>query len=305
MKIFEIFKNDMNYHCTIIWSRYNPETSYWNACDIDVPLLLTDLLLTRHADMKAAVSAGIKGHITSTSGQGMGYWLYDWTVALLCNEEHAADPFIGLKLLGEKVDLWKKEAEFQRNFFKERGCLSLITSAHPTDEVPIKHRNGVLTRNTISDLHDDPETLSAEIQLLEEAMVAAPAVSPNIITQELSQLLEVTHIRIKHALTVRKALLALTNKDESGKETQLLECEELRKKALTLVSAVIASTESRYPDIGIYAKENKSSPTEYTFGYLWPAATLHFWEREERMIKFGMFHEPSFMNIYTPSSHLF
>lgn len=234
----------------------------------------------------------------------MGYWLFDWTTALLCNEEHASDPYIGLKLLGEKVDVWKKEAEFQRKFFKEQGCLAYVTSAHPTDEVPTKHRSGVLTRNTLSDLRDDPELLIDEIQLLEQAVAAAPTTAPSVVTPELSQLVDVTHIRINHALTVRKALLALTNKDESEKEARLVECEEMRKKALALVSTVVSTTDSRYPDSGIHTKELKN-PTDYAFGYLWPAAVLHFWEREERMIRFGIFHEPGFMNIYTPPSHLF
>lgn len=105
------FKHILNFALTEKNNRptwYYPETSYFIGLDIDVPLLLTDYLIARSADMKKINEVGIEGQINFTSGQELGYWLFDWTVALLSNREYNFDPYIGLRLLNEDLEVWKK-----------------------------------------------------------------------------------------------------------------------------------------------------------------------------------------------------
>jgi hypothetical protein len=52
---------------------------------------------------------------------------------------------------------------------------------------------------------------------------------------------------------------------------------------------------NRYPSARIF--EQHENFTGYGFGYGWPAAQLHFWEREERMVERDVW-TPWFMNIY-------
>ena len=107
-----------------VW--YYPETSYFVAMDIDVPLLLTDYLVARSRDLDLLEANRVPGQVTSTTGQELGYWLMDWTTALMVNSEYRGEPWIGLKLLGEDVAAWKKVIEFQTRYFKERGLISML-----------------------------------------------------------------------------------------------------------------------------------------------------------------------------------
>jgi hypothetical protein len=64
----------------------------------------------------------------------------------------------------------------------------------------------------------------------------------------------------------------------------------------------VTSQFSRYPEAHLF--ERGRNPTSYQFGYGWTAATLHFWEREERMARERRF-SPFFMNIYDVWNVLF
>ena len=116
-----------------VW--YFPETSYFVAMDIDVPLLLTDYLLARSADFDLVADHHISGHLTFTSGQELGYWLMDWTVALLANEEYKGRPTIGLELLGEDLTVWNRIIEFQNRYIKQGKLYAAISSTTPLDEL--------------------------------------------------------------------------------------------------------------------------------------------------------------------------
>ena len=52
---------------------------------------------------------------------------------------------------------------------------------------------------------------------------------------------------------------------------------------------------NRYPAAQVF--EEHSNPTSYAFGYGWTARTLHFWEREERMVAENRWF-PLFMNVF-------
>src|SRR5690606_17429359 len=104
-----------------VW--YYPETSYWIAMDMDVPLLLTDYLVARAVDMKNLHHEGIEGHFNFSSGQELGYWLFDWTLALNTDLDNEFDPTIALKLLGEDEKTWKEIIDFQTHWIKDEQLI--------------------------------------------------------------------------------------------------------------------------------------------------------------------------------------
>jgi hypothetical protein len=274
---------------------YFPETSYWVGMDIDVPLFLTDYLVARSEDMDVLTANHVPGQITFTSGQELGYWLMDWTSALLVNRENAGNPYVGLALLGEDVAVWKKIVDFQTKLIKKPGLLPLLSGTTLLDEIPLI-AHPVHERVLLRDLKG--EVLRQEISLLENAVEQEPSLA-GVHDRELASVLQLTWNRIAHALAIRKAL---TGALDSPERTRFLEqARQIRERSLLLVKELEAHSD-RYPEAELF-KEHKSL-TSYAFGYLWTAATLHFWQREEEMVRSGDF-SPFFMNIYDPWALLF
>lgn len=303
-----------------VW--YYPETSYWVGLDVDIPLLLTDYLTARSADIDTVVGAGVTGHLTFSSGHGNGYWLFDWTVALQSNSAYRGRPLIGLELLGEDVhNVWAKEAAFQSEFFKQKGLISILTSASPLDELPIGTR--LMRRNTMQDLAADVSALNDEIVLLQAAIQAIPGYALESIRNiELRALVSVTRLRISHALFIRQALKSVVTRQQSSEEGLLMDtafaaptekneflaqAAEVRLKAKVLMEEVVVpANESLYPAVRAYDKPF-DNPTSYSFGYLWPSRSLHYWEREEGLVREEILGAAAalYMNIFNPVSIAF
>lgn len=276
---------------------YYPETSYFIALDIDIPVLLTDYLTSRSADMDIAEANGIPGHIDFTTGQELGYWLLDWTVALLANAENRANPYVGLSLLGEDLAVWKNIIQFQTVFFKQKGLIEEITSENFMDEIPV-FANHVLDRHPLSELKRDSARLQSRLGVLAEALAKLPA-TDSIHNPELRRILEITSLRVQFAYRLRRALAEKVG--SVARNSALDETKRIRLAAQKIVDQVIKST-NRYPEAMIFEQnENLSS---YPFGYGWTVKTLHFWEREENMVRNDSYL-PTYMNIYDPLRILF
>ncbi len=126
---------------------YYPETSYFIGIDIDVPLLLTDYLLARARDMDLLAAEGVAGQVNFTTGQELGYWLMDWTVALLADGDERGGPLAGLLALGEDAALWRAHLAYQSRFFVGEGLLSTLSAANLMDELPfLRPEHRVLKR---------------------------------------------------------------------------------------------------------------------------------------------------------------
>ena len=87
---------------------YYPETSYWVAMDMDIPLLLTDYIKTRTQDLKWLYQQGLEGNLNFSTGHSVGYWLFDWNNALMIDLDYDFDPLTSLKLLGEDTSIWQQ-----------------------------------------------------------------------------------------------------------------------------------------------------------------------------------------------------
>lgn len=265
---------------------FYPENSYFIALDIDIPLLLTDYLLTRARDTRFIYENGIEGQLVFSTGQEMGYWLFDWTTALLNNRDFDFDPAIGTKLLGEDQNSWKQILDFQHKWFIQRDLISIVTFPNFGDElIPGTHQT--LPRNFLKKLNKDPELLDGEIQKLEAAIADIPA-DIRITDTELRAMWEITEARLHHALWNRRAMA-----EPMVMENHLEESARYRQFAQTRMNRIIRY-HSRYPDSKIF--EWHQNPTSYPWGYGYPAATLHYWRREEEQVRTKNF-SPFFMNI--------
>lgn len=269
---------------------YFPETSYFVAMDIDVPLFLTDYLLARSSDLDHVVQHGIPGHLTFTSGQELGYWLMDWTAALLANEDYKARPTIGLELLGEDLGVWDEILRFQNQYIKQEQLIASIASTTPLDEVASYWGHGIHERRLLRDLACSPERLRREVRKLESAIGRLPDLR-GVRNEELRMLLQITWNRIRHAYYLRKAL----QDGASPAGAEMLErAAQLRRQSASLMADLERSYQ-RYPEARLF--DRQANPTSYEFGYAWPAKTLLFWRREENMVREGNWN-PFFMNIY-------
>jgi len=293
---FSNLKNFMFQEKTKRLSWFVPETSYFIGMDIDVPIFLTDYLISRANDMSYLKEQNlVSGHLNFTTGQELGYWLMDWTVALLNNSDYSSRPLIGVELLGEDGDTWKKIVDFQTHFIKLKQIISMISSSNFLDELSKKHR--VHKRNTLKDLKKDKTSLLQEINLLEEALENIPDTS-HVKNVELKNALEVTFLRIQHAYYLRQAMYFAhhsSHKDDQFFKNKYLElAKNVRSNASVKMKHIIENF-NRYPDAHIF--ERHTNPTSYSWGYGYPAATFHFWKREEKMIK-NEFYNPLYANIY-------
>jgi hypothetical protein len=250
---------------------YYPETSYWVAMDVDVPLFLTDYLRTRALDTKFLNENNIEGQLNFTTGHALGYWLFDWNLALITDSDYNFDPMTGLRLLGEDMNTWRKVFDYQEKWYKNKGLIALLSSANLQDELSETHR--IHDRFTMKQLSKNKAQLQSEITLLKEALSEVPD-TQIVQDEELLTMLKVNVLRTKHALAIREAL--------NGKTDHLKLASDFRKSAKTLIDG-LTTRPTNYPDLLIF-KEWKN-PTAYQFGYVFPAASLYFWEREENQVR--------------------
>ncbi len=263
---------------------FYPETSYYISMDIDVPLMLTEYLRGRAADMKLIYEQGVEGQLNFTTGQELGYWMIDWTVALLNNLEYEFDPLIALKLLGEDANIWQKHLDFQYQYLTEEQLISIVSFSNGGDEFAPSH--AIHKRNILRHLAKSEEKTKFEIAQLEKAIPHIPS-TDGIQNEELKLLLDITYLRFHHALYTRKALL-------DDKEQNLIQAAKYREEAQLLMNQV-KKKYNRYPSARIF--KHYKNPTAYPYGYGAMAANLYHWVREERMIEKKRY-SPLFMPMY-------
>lgn len=254
---------------------FYPETSYYLGLDIDVPLLLTDYLLTRANDTKFLHAKGINGQLNFSTGQEAGFWLLDWSYTLFNNLDYHFDPLIGITLLGEDRDEWARILDFQHRMFIENDLISIVTFPSLGDELmPGLHQT--LKRNLMSQLAENPEALKKEIEDLQGGLINVP-LSSGVKNQELASLWNLTRMRLSHALNVRQALLLPDQRKEF-----LDVAARVRMDAQKNMDIMVKHF-TRYPEAQLY--EKYANPTAYQFGYLYSAKDLYYWRREEEQVR--------------------
>lgn len=272
---------------------YYPETSYWVAMDLDVPLLLTEYLRTRAIDYKWLHDNGVEGHLNFTTGQALAGWLMDWNLALITDMDYEFSPLIALKLLGENEKVWQAHMDFQEYWFKDQGLIAPLSAANLQDELSETDR--IHDRNTMKQLSNNPTELDRELALLEQVLPLWPSWS-HVKNKQLQELLHITWRRHNHAIFLRKAIKYPNKKEEY---IQLAANQRTQMQA-TLKS--LSKLPTNYPDLPLFEKHK--NPTSYQFGYIYPAASGYFWEREEVQVLHSRFF-PFNGNIYDVWNILF
>ena len=276
---------------------FYPETSYFIVMDIDHPLFLTDYLITRSNDIDLLEKNSVRGQINFTTGHELGYWLMDWTTALLAFDDYRGDPLAGIKLLGEDPKVWQDILDFQNKYFKQKQLIPLLTSPNFQDEIPeegLKVLGGAATipyagqihdRVLLSELEGQKAQAQREADQLKEAWAARPSLD-GVKDTELKALLNVTWLRIMHSYHVRKALtfdhIPGRKGRASARSTFIANAKDVRMQALKHITYV-KENHSRYPESRIFQKWR--NPTAYDYGYGYHAQRLYYWERDEEMVR--------------------
>jgi hypothetical protein len=268
---------------------YYPETSYFIGMDIDMPLMLTDYLRARAEDYAWTVKNGLTGHVTFTTGQELGYWLFDWNVALQADSEYLGDPLAGVKLLDEDPATWQKILGFQTEYFVRQQGVQMLSTSNLLDELFPGH--SIHVRNLLRVLATKPKINDGEVSLM-KAMISHLPDLTNVHDAELKALLEITWARIYHAFYLRQALAS--GKDRKAKQEYVTKAHAARVEALKQMKTAL--NYQHYSDSLVFKKQKNE--TSYHYGYGWPAANLYFWQREEEMVKRSEFG-PFFMNLYS------
>lgn len=294
--------------------RYFPESAYWIASDVDVPVFLPEYIESRwtdihglDADLRAAKLPPLEGHVTFSSGHEWGYWLTDYLTAKMLWEPAAPlDRFVshyasayGSCASGVSDEL-SRFIDIQRRYLFDGKLIPYISGEDATVETgasvgylirPIRTRFEVLVRAPESErvafeasVLAPLDAMIEEIRPIEDSLAARCRGSDATLApwcNELRDGVSIVRLRAEHAILVYRAVLAHIRGDQSA-ATRGLE----RARAKTgEAKAVIDEREKSYRfDVerltGAY-----DNPTFYPFGYLRQAHTQCLWKRREQFAR--------------------
>ncbi len=271
---------------------YFPETSYFIHMDIDAPLFLTDYLLARTDDVDWMEEHQLDGMVNFTTGQELGYWLFDYQVALLADPASRKNPYYALELLGEDIPTWKTILSWQKKYFKDQQLIQMLFFSNMMDEVSTPLHEQILLKNIRK------QRVETEEQLLKmEGAIASAPTFEKVRNLELKSVLQITLLRMKHAYSVRTAALNFDS-DPLKSQGDLALATKIRSEAQTEVDFLLTNY-LRYPEVKGLTEKPWLNPSPYGYGYLATVKNLFLWEREEQMIARQKF-SPLFKNYVDP-----
>ena len=314
---------------------YWPESSYWVCFDSSVPLLLLTYLDSRFDDMNRMAQIGTSGHLTFSSGWEWGYWLVDWSIARWSwsyGDDGKIRTITPLSRLAELfpdpalLHSWREALALQNLFLKEQELQRYLSALTPFSELPPPlatsfqpepdfryswlleqagaPRAAQVLRGPVQELECYGRLMAELCDRIDLRLAALQKTGgqpvPLPLARELATGLRVGALRAEHRAATLRALIAKRrdngSRPESGETVSLLylkQAARLRREALTLVKE--QETRYRFPPALLAVR--RPSLTAYRFGYLYPAAGLIFWEREEEQVRRERF-DPLFMNIW-------
>lgn len=275
-------------------SIYYPETSYFIFMDMDAPLLLTDYLKIRTDDVDWMQDHGLSSQINFSTGQEVGYWLFDYQVALTADADSRNNPYMALQLIGEDVEVWKNIILWQSTHIKNKQLIQALFFSNLLDELPFVKpiHDHVLLRNW----QKNRQILSDQIAGLELALKEVPSFEA-VRNEELRLMLEVTVLRMRHSLALRQAAMLDESSEKNPRDSLLNSATQYRLTAFSKMN-LLFSKYNRYPEVDLTA-DDWQNPTSYAFAYLVTARSMELWEREERFLKERRW-SPFFMNRVNP-----
>ncbi|MBX3186244.1 MAG: hypothetical protein KF819_04480 [Labilithrix sp.] len=291
--------------------RYYPESAYWIAADVDVPVFLPEFIESRwldihrlDEDIRNANLPKLDGHLLFTSGHEWGYWLTDYLVAKMLWEpaapldrflQHYAAAF-GSCSGGVAAELSAFIA-LQKKYLFEGRLIPYVSGEDATVETGASVGYVIRDiRKKFEDLVTGPEseraafeaevlapleTMTAETRPIEDSLAARCRGSDPILApwcDELRDGVRIVRQRLEHVVVVYRAVIAHARGDGT-KAKELL----ARARAKTEEAKVtIEAREKAYRfDLerltGAYY-----NPTFYPFGYLRQAHTQCLWRRRDQ-----------------------
>lgn len=271
---------------------YFPETSYFIHMDVDAPLFLTDYLIARTDDVDWMEDHQLDGIMNFTTGQELGYWLFDYQVALLADPASRHNPYYALQLLGEDIPTWKAILDWQKKYFKDEQLIQMLFFSNMMDEVSKPVHEQILLKNVLKMAKETTEQLSK----LQIAIADAPSFD-RVLNPELKSMLKITLLRMRHAYQIRTAALNIKTTPSISHDALGL-ASKIRGLAQSEVDFLF-SHYLRYPEIAGLTQKPWKNPSAYGFGYLATVRNLELWQREEQMIAQQKF-SPLFHNYVDP-----
>jgi hypothetical protein len=294
--------------------RYFPESAYWIASDVDVPVFLPEYVESRwndihglDRDITAAALPKLEGHVTFSSGHEWGYWMTDYLAAKMLWEPGAPlDRFIahytsayGSCASGVDAELTQLIA-LQRHYLFDEKLIPYVSGEDATVETaaslgivirPIRKKFELLVTGPESDrvsfetsVLGELDAMVREIRPIEDSLAARCRGSDAVLTPWCNELRDGTRIvrlRLEHAVTIYRAILAHARGDGDGARSGLARAREKTEEA----KAVIEEREKGYRfDVGRLT-DAYSNPTVYSFGYLRQAHTQCLWRRRDEFAR--------------------
>lgn len=308
---------------------YWPESSYWVGFDTSVPLLLLPYLDSRWDDMAVMQKIGVSGHLTFSTGWEWGYWLVDWSIARWSwvyadnGQKRSTSPLSRLvELFPDPVlaKQWQQALALQNRFLKDQELLGLMAASTPFAELPppfdlpfqpepafsyswlLKQADSAeverIMKGPVANLkqyallmENVTDSLNRRIRQLRRCGMMTDEQAG--LADELVTALRVTSLRAHHRSLTLQALSIKMRGSLTEFYHSLEQARHIRGTAQELVKQ--REAHYRYP-VDLLARKRRSL-TSYPFGYLYPTASLFFWEREEEQAKHERF-DPLFMNLW-------
>lgn len=294
--------------------RYFPESAYWIAADVDVPVFLPEFIESRwidinglDRDVRAAGLPPLEGHVTFSSGHEWGFWMTDYLAAKMLWEPAAPlERFLshyGSAYGSCGAGVTAELAQFiaiQKKYLFEGKLTQYVSGEDATVETgaslgyvirPIRTKFEVLVTGPEGDrvafeneVLAPLEAMTAETRPIEESLAARCRGADPILTpwcNELRDGVRIVRLRLEHAVIVYRAVLAHARGDGSAARDGLARARAKTDEA----KVVIEEREKGYRfDLerltGAY-----DNPTFYPFGYLRQAHTQCLWHRREQFAR--------------------
>lgn len=294
--------------------RYLPESAYWIAADVDVPVFLPGYIEARWIDIKgldrdtkATGLPPIEGHVMFSSGHEWGYWMTDYLAAkMLWDPQAPLERFLehygsAYGSCGAGVSAELSQFMFlQKRYLFERKLIPYVSGEDATVEIgaslgiqirPIRKKFELLMRADESErkafeaeILAPLEAMTAEVRPIEDSLAARCRGSDAVLApwcNELRDGVRIVRIRLEHAVTVYRAVLAQARNDNATARTGLARARAKTEEA----KGVIEEREKSYRfDLerltGAY-----NNPTFYPFGYLRQAHTQCLWHRRDEFAR--------------------
>ena len=286
---------------------YLPETAYWVAFDVSVPLALPLYVRTRWTDLDrlrrdpAAGGGPLDGHVLFSTGWEWGYWLHDYAAlrasfetpddwlplirhAFAGDLAPAADLMIALvdlehrTLLGNRLIAYLAGRDASMDVGRNLGIVS------QPDRVTFEQlaaMNGVDRARFQTQILTPLSELADRLAEIDQAALDLDLADTRW-TRELRDGLAITALRARFAAVAYRAALAHLDGNPAAVALDHAELRALLDRARPVVARRRADLHAPDPAPLL---ERGSNVTFYPYGYLHMADTLCYWDRELRQLE--------------------